>query len=445
MHRGFEMKIAFIVPGSGDRFYCENCLRDATMYRALRAAGHDAMAYPMYLAPSGEEFGEEERRLYFGAVSLYFGTGMGWKLPRPIRRFLDSSPVLSLAARLSGSTSPGGLGELTLKMIAGADGFFRAELGPLLAALEAQRPDAVILSNAMLLAFAAPIKARLGCVVACALQDEDSWVDGLPAQEAGAAWAAMAEKAPACDLFLAASSWYARFAAPKLGIGAERMRVLLPGIEAGRYEEALAPGSPVIGYLSRLEEKMGFGLLVDAFILLKSRPASATLRLRAAGGHTRLDTPFLRGVLAKARRAGVADAIEIVDARTKAERATFLSGLGLLSVPALRPEAIGAFQLEAMAAGLPLVLPRIGGFEEIAEAAGAGIMVEPGSAGALAGGIARILADGALARELGARGRAAARGPFGAGARAGELAELLGDASRLAGEGRSGGNEAREA
>lgn len=43
------MKILFIVPGSGDSFYCGNCFRDNLQASALRKAGHEVIVMPLYL------------------------------------------------------------------------------------------------------------------------------------------------------------------------------------------------------------------------------------------------------------------------------------------------------------------------------------------------------------------------------------------------------------
>ena len=51
------MRIIQITPGSGNTFYCENCLRDAILVRPLRELGHDVLMVPMYLPV---EIGEEE-------------------------------------------------------------------------------------------------------------------------------------------------------------------------------------------------------------------------------------------------------------------------------------------------------------------------------------------------------------------------------------------------
>ena len=43
------MRIVQICPSSGDSFYCENCLRDAALVKALRRLGHDVLMVPLYL------------------------------------------------------------------------------------------------------------------------------------------------------------------------------------------------------------------------------------------------------------------------------------------------------------------------------------------------------------------------------------------------------------
>ena len=43
------MKITHILPGSGGTFYCENCMRDSALARALIRSGHEVTLMPMYL------------------------------------------------------------------------------------------------------------------------------------------------------------------------------------------------------------------------------------------------------------------------------------------------------------------------------------------------------------------------------------------------------------
>ena len=66
------MKIALVVPGLGDAFYCENCLRDFELPRVLERLGHEAVAVPMYLPLSRSVLKTvHSTPLFFGAVSVY--------------------------------------------------------------------------------------------------------------------------------------------------------------------------------------------------------------------------------------------------------------------------------------------------------------------------------------------------------------------------------------
>ena len=65
------MQILQIIPGSGNSFYCGNCLRDSKYVHALRALGHDVVKVPMYLPlfTNGEE--EAPVPVFYGAVNIF--------------------------------------------------------------------------------------------------------------------------------------------------------------------------------------------------------------------------------------------------------------------------------------------------------------------------------------------------------------------------------------
>ena len=70
------MRILLIVAGSGGDFYCENCLRDGALVRAMRAVGHDMSIVPMYLPLRTEQAaGPANAPVFFG--------GDGRKRPLP--------------------------------------------------------------------------------------------------------------------------------------------------------------------------------------------------------------------------------------------------------------------------------------------------------------------------------------------------------------------------
>jgi glycosyltransferase involved in cell wall biosynthesis len=70
-------------------------------------------------------------------------------------------------------------------------------------------------------------------------------------------------------------------------------------------------------------------------------------------------------------------------------------------------EAFGTFILEALAAGVPVVQPRLGGFTELVTDTGGGLLYEPNSPESLADALAEVLADPGQARAMGAAGRRA--------------------------------------
>jgi phosphatidyl-myo-inositol dimannoside synthase len=69
-------------------------------------------------------------------------------------------------------------------------------------------------------------------------------------------------------------------------------------------------------------------------------------------------------------------------------------------------EGFGLVLLEASASGKPVVATRSGGVTDAVQHEQTGLLCEPQDAAALAGSIARLLEDGALAQRLGEQGRA---------------------------------------
>jgi glycosyltransferase involved in cell wall biosynthesis len=423
------MKIVLLVPGSGGRFYCQNCLRDAALARALRRAGHEALTVPLYL-PLYEA--PEERAaaapVFFGAVGLYLRERLPLlrRLPAWLQRWLDAPALLGLAARRAGSTRASGLEALTLSMLQGPSGRQARELQELVTWLRATAgPDVVHLSNALLLGIAPAVRRELGVPVVCSLQDEDFWVDAMPAPWPGRLWEAMAARGAETEGFVAPSRAYAERVAPRLGLAVSDVRIIPPGLETERYAPAPAPPAvPTLGYLSRLHPALGFDRLLTAFLRLRRRPGLAALRLRAAGGATGDDTRFLDEQRRRLAAAGCAEALDIVEAPDAAARRDFLQSVTALSVPAPGGEAFGLELVEAMACGVPVVQPRAGGYPELVEATGGGVLYDPAEPEALAAALEPLLADPARARALGRRGLAAVRDGYHADRAAGKMLAL---------------------
>ncbi|UCE21113.1 MAG: glycosyltransferase, partial [Candidatus Aminicenantes bacterium] len=285
------MKVAYVTPGSGLKFYCQNCFRDTALLRSLAGLGHDVVNIPMYL-PSGLDSGENvvDSPVFYGAINVFLKEKLPFyrHAPEWMERLLDSPVLLSLAAKKSGSTRPTGLEEMTLSMLQGEKGHQASELDHLIQHLKNKiAPHVVHLSNALLLGLAHRLKNDLGVGVVCSLQDENEWIDLMDEQYQSQVWNLMAEKAVDVDLFVTASQFYSNQSQKQLKIPADKIKVIYGGIDFTGYERSPLPfDPPVIGYLCRMAEYFGLEILVDAFLALKKKSQFKSMKLHLTGGYS---------------------------------------------------------------------------------------------------------------------------------------------------------------
>lgn len=435
------MRIVYVVPGTGDTFYCQNCVRDRATVLALRAAGHDVVVIPVYLPLSlgADVFAAP---VFYGAVRIYLEQQFPWmaRMPRWCGRFLDSSLCLGLAARKAGSTRAQGHEDMTLSMLRGEAGFQASELQRLIAWLSADgvQTDVVHLSNALLLGMASELKRQLRTTVVCSLQDEDTWVDTMRPDKAREVWRLMAQKAREADALVAVSRYYAERMAARLETAGNRIQVVPVGIDMeGHTVAASPPNPPTVGFLSRLARSEGLELLADAFVLLKQDPRLRRARLVVMGGQIGDDHRTVLSVRRRLRRAGILGDFLVEPDFSRSVRLRFLSSLSVLSVPVLQGDATGAYLLEAMASGVPVVQPKLGAFPDIVAATGGGRLYSPNTSAALAKALEALLLDPAQARALGARGRRAVLESFTATRAAEQLAQIYASLCRQSGRARS--------
>ena len=424
------MQIIFMTPGSGDNFYCENCLRDKAVVMALRAAGHDAMSVPLYLPPLMQDTRTPtDVPIFFGGVNVFLQQHVGLfrRTPRWLDRIFDSRWLLKLAARKAGMTASADIGRMTLSMLRGAGGRQAKELDRLVSYMAAHMsPDVVVLSNALLLGVARRIKEALGCALVCMLQDEHDFIDALPGEFPREVWQLMQARAEDVDLFVAPSRYYAEVMRSQLALAADRVRVACNGIDPEGYVPAESPPAPpVVGYLSRLHREKGLDTLAEAFIRVKGVGGLEDVRLVIAGGQTTADRRFVRGVRRTLERAGVLDDVEWLGDFDRDAKQAFLPRLSVLCVPDRVGSASGMFAIEALLAGVPVVQPACGAMPELIEATGGGVLYEPENVDDLTARLGALLADPGEARRLGQAGRQAALEQFTAEAAAARLVDLF--------------------
>jgi len=155
---------------------------------------------------------------------------------------------------------------------------------------------------------------------------------------------------------------------------------------------------PVIGFVGRLVKDKGIKELVDAFFILK--PRFSSLRLLLVG-------PFEEGdpVDPETRRLIQSTSEIIAVGRIRKEdMVPYYYIMDVLVLPTYREGFPGA-PLEAAAAGKPVVTTNATGAIDSVIDGVTGFIVPVGDAQALADAIARLLADPALAKQMGEAGR----------------------------------------
>ena len=441
------MNIIHLTPGAGP-MYCGGCLRDNALVAALRKMGHEALMVPLYLPLTlDEEDQSAGAPVFFGGISVYleqkaalFRGAPGW-----LHDLFASRRLLSWAAGKAAKTRAADLGELTLSMLRGEAGNQAREIEGLIAWLKTQpKPDVLSLSNALLIGMVRHVKAELRIPVTCALQGEDTFLDGLPESHRTACWQTLAERAVDVDLFVAPSRYFGDLMRERLGVPADRVRVVHNGINLDGYAAAngastvedrigLPPSPlatrhspPALGFFARMCREKGLDTLVEAYILLRQRGRVGPLKLRVGGSCGPADAAFVDSLRERLQTAGLLSDVEFHSNPDRASKLALLRSLSVFSVPALYGEAFGLYVIEALAAGTPVVQPRVAAFPELLEATGGGVLCASGP-GPLAEAIEELLLNPARARALGEAGQRAVFERFSAEAMARETLRVYGE------------------
>ncbi|MBA7483566.1 D-inositol-3-phosphate glycosyltransferase [subsurface metagenome] len=419
------MNILYIIPGSGDNFYCGNCLRDSEYVSAIRDRGHQVIKIPMYLPLFSDENDRKDTPLFYNAISIYLKQlyPILRKAPPWFDRLIGSKPLLKLAAKMAGSTRARGLGELTVSMLMGERGVQKRELDQMVDWIdEHYMPDVIHLSNALLLGVAGRIRERIRVPIVCTLQDEDVWVDVMKSEFRDRAWELMREDSKNVDLFITVSNYYGDLMKKKLAIPDDKIDRIHLGVCLDDYT---SPGGQSatrsIGFISRMNHENGFDILVDAFILLKQRNGFDDVKLVLTGGSTGDDTRFIKQNRRRLWKAGFMEDVDFHEDFVDGGRLEFFNKISVLSVPVRLGEAFGLYLVEAMAAGVPAVQPSLGAFPEIVGLSDGGLIYSPNNPAELAESLAKILDDKEMLLEKSLNARRGVEDHFNIKAQAGEL------------------------
>ncbi|MEO6222936.1 MAG: glycosyltransferase family 4 protein, partial [Vicinamibacterales bacterium] len=356
-------------------------------------------------------------RVFFGGISVYLEQNVPLfrHTPALLDRIWDSSAVLKMASKHQIRIDPTFLGEMTVSMLKGADGYQRKEVDKLVRFLKYEsRFDLVSLPFALLIGLAKPLKDALNCPIVCTLQGEDLFLDQLHEPWKSQARDLIRQAVPHVDQFIAVSEYYATFMAQYVGIPDGRISVVPLGINTDGHEATPTRTSPpfTIGYFARIAPEKGLHVLCDAYHRLRHRPGMPDTRLVAGGYLLEEHREYLVGCQRRMRDWGLEGHFTYAGAPDRDGKIALLQSFDVFSVPTTYADPKGLFLLEAMANGLPVVQPRHGAFPEIIAKTGGGVLVPPEEPDALADALHSLLTDRTRAAEFAVAGAAGVRAHY---------------------------------
>jgi glycosyltransferase involved in cell wall biosynthesis len=405
------MRLLYLTAGAAE-MYCGSCLRDNALASALKRRGHDVVLMPIYTPTTTDETNVSESKVFFGGVSVFLEQKipMFRHTPAFFDRVWDSNAVLKIASKRQIKVDAASLGEMTVSMLKGADGYQRKEVDKMIHWLRHEsRFDVATLPFTLLIGLAKPIRDALKIPIACTLQGEDLFLDQLPEPSRSEALALIRRAVADVDVFISVSEAYVEPMARAFGIPRDKIKVVPLGINMDGHRPRAARMTPpfTVGFFGRIAPEKGLHVLAEAYRRLRAKPGAPKTRLLAGGYMLNEHRPYLDGIVSKCREWGFGDEFHYAGALDRAAKIALLQEMDVLSMPATYDEPKGFTLIEAMANGVPVVQPDRGAFTEIVRNTGGGLLVEKDNPDALADGLFTVLTDRQQAAAL---GRAAAEG-----------------------------------
>lgn len=417
-------KIVYLTAGAGG-MYCGSCMHDNHLARSMLSAGVDVQLVPLYMPIRTDMPAVTVDRVFFGGLNVYLQqkTALFRHLPVGLTGFLDNPRLLRWLGKRQVTPSSQMLGGLTHSMLRGEEGRQRAEVRRLAQWLQTQAcPDMVLLTNVLIAGCVPALKRALNRPVLVLLQGDDIFLESLAEPYRSRVLAEIRRLADQIDGFLVHSQYYADFMADYLTIPRTKIHRVPLGLDLTGFLPTMSPdpgrddvarpdatrdGCLTVGYLARLAPEKGLHLLVDALLQVGRQVGPRPLKLLVAGWLGDPQRAYAEQQFEKLRQAGWGDSFEYLGTVSREEKLSMLGRLDLFSVPATYREPKGLYVLEALAAGVPVVLPDHGAFPEIVSETGGGVLFSPNDPAALAGSLVQLLTDTARRRQLGRTGHAA--------------------------------------
>ena len=402
------MRLLYLTAGAAE-MYCGTCLRDNALAAALRRRGHDVLLTPLYTPTTTDENNVSASKVLLGGISVFLQQHVSLfrHTPAFLDSLWDSTPVLRLASKRQIKVDPSVLGEMTVSMLKGVEGFQQKEIRKMLKWLEQlPRFQAVNIPSTLLIGLARPLKEALGLPIACTMAGDELFLENLREPWKSQSLELIRKRIADVDVYIAVSDYCARFMATYLGIPSSRIRTVPIGVTLEDHHPAPARLSPpyTVGFFARIAPEKGLHVLADAYHRLVSRPGVPPTRLLAAGYLLDEHREYLRTIQSQMAQWSLGDHFRYAGAPDRAGKLALLREMDLVSVPVTYDEPKGLTLLEALASERPLVVPDRGSFHEIVTRTGGGILVPPDNPEALADALLTLLTDRSRAAALGRAG-----------------------------------------
>ena len=403
-------RIAYLTSGAANMF-CGSCLHDNTLARAWNKQGVDALLIPTYTPIRTDEEDVSVDQVFFGGINVYLQQKIPFfrYLPAFLDRCLNRKWLLRKVTSRGLEISPRALGSLMVSMLKGRNGNQRKEVKRLCKWLSQEiKPDVVLLTNFLIGGCISELK-RLDIPVVVTLQGDDIFLEDLVEPFKSQAIDILRQIVPEVAGFLVHSEYYKNYMMTLLQIPSEKIHIVPLGIDTEDVSVAVTDATrpPTIGYMARMSKEKGLHLLVDAFLELKQMSGTDDIRLHLAGWRGITNQQFAEEQIQRLRDAGLEESFIDYGTVDREGKFLLLRESDLLCVPTTYQEPKGLFVLEALAHGVPVVLPEHGAFPEVIDDVGGGKLVPPDNPQLLAQCWYDLLQNRKALRELGNQGREA--------------------------------------